>query len=61
MRGFHGCMNSAQILMKGFEIYYNWIREHSSLNNKTPSDLAVSFEFNNDNRWLELINLGYNK
>lgn len=60
MRGFHGCIGSAQTLLKGFEIYYNWIRNHQALEGETPSQKAVpSFEFVNKNGWLELINLGY--
>lgn len=60
MRGFHGCITSAQTLLKGFEIYYNWIRNHQALEGQTPSQKAVpSFEFVNKNGWLELINLGY--
>jgi len=60
MRGFHGCITSAQTLMKGFEIYYNWIREHQSLNCSTPSELACpNVKIENKNGWLELIQRGY--
>lgn len=60
MRGFHGCITSAQTLLKGFEIYYNWIRNHQALEGATPSNLAIpTFQFQNKNGWLELINLGY--
>ncbi len=31
MRGFHGCMGSAYVIMKGYEIYYNFIRKHKKL------------------------------
>lgn len=61
MRGFHGCITSAQTLMKGFEIYYNWVRNHQSLEGKTPSEIAVpNVEIENRNGWLELIQRGYN-
>jgi len=61
MRGFHGCITSAQTLMKGYEIYYNWIREHSSLKGQTPSQIAVpNVQIKNKNGWLELIQRGYN-
>jgi len=61
MRGFHGCITSAQTLMKGFEIYYNWIRNHQSLKGLTPSQVAVpNVQIENKNGWLELIERGYN-
>ncbi len=59
MRGFHGCVSSAQTLLKGFEIYYNYIRKHQGLKGLTPSDIAVPIEFQNKNRWLELIQRGH--
>jgi len=61
MRGFHGCITSAQTLMKGFEIYYNWIREHQSLKGLKPCEVACpNVEIENKNGWLELIHRGYN-
>ena len=61
MRGFHGCISSAQTLMKGFEIYYNWIRNHQGIGCLTPSQIAVpNVQIENKNGWLELINRGYN-
>jgi len=60
MRGFHGCITSAQTLMKGFEIYYNWIRNNLALEGQTPSQIAVpNVELQNKNGWLELIQRGY--
>ncbi len=57
MRGFHGSVESAKAIMKGIEIYYNFIRKHQALG-KTPSDCALPFlELKEDNRWLELIKL----
>jgi len=50
-------VESAYALMKGLEIYYNFIRKHEALKNKTPSELATDLEFKSPNRWLELINL----
>ena len=55
-RGFHGSTESANILMKGFEIHYNFIRNHLSLG-KTPSELATDIKLKENNKWLELINL----
>jgi hypothetical protein len=57
-RGFHGSIESAYALMKGIEIYYNFIRKHESLRGKSPSELAIpSLQFQTPNRWLELIQL----
>mgnify|MGYP001603662342 CR=1 FL=1 len=59
MRGFHGDLESARIIMKGFEIYYNFIRKHLAID-CTPQQKAIpTFEFTDKNKWLELINLGY--
>lgn len=61
MRGFHGCITSAQTLMKGYEIYYNWIRNNLVLEGQTPSQIAVpNVQIENKNGWLELIQRGYN-
>jgi putative transposase len=56
-RGFHGSIESAKSIMKGFEIYYNFIRPHLTLKGKTPSELATDIKLENPNKWLELINL----
>ncbi len=62
MRGFHGCISSAQTLMKGFEIYYNWIRQHQGLKGLTPSDVAVpNIQLQNKNRWIDIIERGHRK
>ena len=31
-RGFHGSLESARAIMKGYEIYYNFITKHQALN-----------------------------
>ncbi len=55
-RGLHGSIESAYILMKGLEIYYNFIKKHEALKGRTPSELAIpSLQFETPNRWLELI------
>lgn len=60
MRGFHGCITSAQTLLKGFEIYYNWVRNHQGIENLTPSELACpQVSIQGKNKWLEIINRGY--
>ncbi|MFA5019806.1 MAG: DDE-type integrase/transposase/recombinase [Candidatus Pacearchaeota archaeon] len=57
-RGLHGSVESAYALMKGIEIYYNFVKKHEALKGKTPSELAIpSLKFQTTNRWLELINL----
>ena len=55
-RGLHGSINSAYSLMKGIEIYYNFVKKHEALNYKTPSELAIpELKFKTPNRWMELI------
>ncbi len=58
-RGFHGSINSANAIMKGYEIYYNFIRKHQSIG-KCPYELATDIELKNPNKWLELIRLSSN-
>jgi transposase-like protein len=61
MRGFHGCITSAQTLLKRFEIYYNWVRNHQGIECLTPSELACpQVVIQDKNKWLELIQRGYN-
>jgi len=56
-RGFHGSIKSAKAIMKGFEIYYNFIRQHLALKGKTPSELATDIKLKENNKWLELIKM----
>ncbi len=54
MRGFHGSVESARAILRGIEIYYNFITKHQGIN-KTPSEEA-KINLNLDcNRWLSLI------
>ncbi len=55
-RGFHGSVESANAIMKGYEIYYNFIRKHQAIG-KCPYELATDIKLNNPNKWLELIKL----
>jgi transposase-like protein len=55
-RGFHGCIESARNIMKGFEIYYNFITKHQSIK-CSPYELATDLKLNSNNKWIELINL----
>jgi len=36
-RGFHGSVESANAIMKGYEIFYNFIRKYQSIKNKKVS------------------------
>lgn len=40
MRGFHGSINSANAIMKGWEIYYNFITKHQQIK-CCPYELAI--------------------
>jgi len=55
-RGFHGSVASANAILKGFEIYYNFIRIHQGIN-KCPYELATDLKLKENNKWLELIYL----
>jgi len=58
IRGFHGCLDSANAIMKGLEVHYNFIRKHQSIN-CCPYELAVP-ELKDKlgvNKWLGLIEL----
>lgn len=55
-RGFHGSVESANIIMKGWAIYYNFITKHQSIK-CCPYQLATDLKLNSENKWLELINL----
>jgi len=55
MRSFHGSLESANVIIKGLEIYYNFIRKHQALN-KAPCELACpNLKLNSNNKWFELI------
>jgi len=55
-RGFHGSVESANSIMKGWAIYYNFITKHQTIN-KCPYELATDLKLNSENKWLELIKL----
>ncbi|PIN90995.1 hypothetical protein COU57_02445 [Candidatus Pacearchaeota archaeon CG10_big_fil_rev_8_21_14_0_10_32_14] len=58
-RGFHGSIESANAIMKGLEIYYNFITKHQTLK-RCPYELAIpelKEKLNNPNKWLSLIEL----
>lgn len=58
-RGFHGSVESAKAIMKGLEIYYNFITKHQAID-KCPYELAcpeLKEKLNGANKWLSLIKL----
>ncbi len=56
MRGFYGNVESANTILKGYVIYYNFIRNHQGIN-YPPYELVADVKLKNPNRWIELINL----
>jgi len=54
-RGFKN-INSARAIMKGYEIYYNFLRKHQAIG-KCPYELATNIKLKSSNKWLELIQL----
>ncbi|MBU0466526.1 MAG: DDE-type integrase/transposase/recombinase [Nanoarchaeota archaeon] len=55
MRGFHGSIHSANAILKGFGIYYNFITKHQTIK-CSPYELACpDLKLEGNNRWLELI------
>jgi len=56
MRGFHGSIESADTILKGFVIYYNFIRNHQGIN-CSPYELATDVKLKGANKWIELIEL----
>lgn len=58
MRGFHGSIESAYTIMKGYEIFYNFIKKHQSID-CCPYELAVPElkEKLGVNKWIDLIKL----
>lgn len=54
-RGFKN-IDSANAIMKGFEVYYNFIMKHQAIN-KCPYELATDLKLNNPNKWIELIQI----
>jgi hypothetical protein len=57
MRGFHGSLESARAIMKGMEIYYNFVRKHQGIEGKTPSEKAIPKLCLSTNKWLSLIKM----
>lgn len=60
MRGFHGSIHSANAILKGFEVYYNFITKHQAIK-KCPYELAMPelamIMKDDKNKWVSLINM----
>jgi transposase-like protein len=59
MRGFHGSINSANAILKGYEIFYNFINKHQAIG-KCPYELATDLKLTQNNKWIELIQISNN-
>lgn len=55
-RGFHGSAHSARTILKGIEIYYNYITKHQGINKRPCEAAEIDLELR-PNRWLSLIKL----
>lgn len=58
-RGFYGSLRSANLILKGYEIFYNFVRKNQAIK-CTPSELATDIKLNG-NKWLNLIKLSKSK
>ena len=56
MRGFHGSVESADTILKGYVVYYNFVRNHQGIN-CSPYELATDIKLKNPNKWIELIEM----
>lgn len=50
-----GLKNEVTPIAKGFQIYYNFIKPHQSLNGETPAQKAGIGIGSEENKWLQLI------
>ena len=55
-RGVHNSIEARNSIMKGYEVYYNFIRSHQAIG-KCPYELAVPELKLGVNKWLDLIKL----
>lgn len=49
-----GLKKMDSIMFDGYQIFYNYVRPHMSLNNQTPADRA-GIIIKGNNKWLTLI------
>jgi hypothetical protein len=41
-------------ILKGYQLYHNYIREHEGLNGRTPAEIA-GIKIEGENKWIILI------
>ncbi len=58
MRGFHGSVESADTILKGYVVYYNFIRKHQGIK-CSPFELATDIKLDNPNKWIDLIEMSH--
>ncbi len=46
MRGFHGSVESADTILRGYVVYYNFVRKHQGIN-CSPFELATDIKLKN--------------
>jgi len=51
---FRGLKRTDTPILKGYQIYHNFVRPHEALKGKTPADLA-GIKVHGENKWLTLI------
>jgi hypothetical protein len=49
-----GLKNPESPILKGYQIFHNYIRTHEGLDNKTPAE-AAGITIDGDNKWLTII------
>jgi hypothetical protein len=49
-----GLKNKNTPILKGYQIYHNYVRPHEGLDGKTPAE-ACGIKVKGDNKWLTLI------
>jgi putative transposase len=49
-----GLKNTDTVILQGYQLYHNFIREHQALNNKTPAE-ACGIKVEGKNKWKTLI------
>jgi len=57
MRGFHGSVESADAILKGFVIYYKFVTRHQGIKCKPYEMACPNLEIENPNKWLGLIEM----
>jgi hypothetical protein len=49
-----GLKRKRTVMLQGYQLYHNFIREHQGLNDKTPAE-ACGIKVEGDNKWITLI------